>query len=351
MDEHIDSNVIFQGPNKTPQQRDEVLEEILPSMNYSNNLILKNGIQINLKDKQLWKGITIRLLFAAAAILAFSGHAQQYGSKVMKPVFTYDQQYLDQTLKSVSGSLLLLSVPKGLIATIQSTELDPQLVATKVGSIKVGQLVSPLKDIIDDIWQFLMLSTYLVVIQMAAFKLIGVVSFKFLLGFGALFCAIQYNWRSFFGKIGLSLIFLFVMSYFFYPLTLKIAATAYEQHQIESSVQLAENLGIFKEQASDIELSVKIILEKERWKENWETVMKALSQGLKIAWDATWDFIIGLILMFVLVPLLTLGTIYLICRQALIWSDMPDLRYRVEATGSHVAKKRGSRTRQKLSKT
>ena len=137
----------------------------------------------------------------------FYGYSQHLGNRFMKPVFEYDQQYLEKTLKNLGGSLFLLAVPKGVLEVMQTLELEPTAVTFKVGSAAVGRIVEPLKDIVDDIWDFLVLSTYLVLAQFAVIKLTSLISIKFFLGLGALFCAIQYNRKSVFGKIGLTLFF------------------------------------------------------------------------------------------------------------------------------------------------
>jgi hypothetical protein len=222
-------------------------------------------------------------------------------------------------------------------------EIEPSLVGSKAGSLKAGEILEPYIHIIDDIWDFLVLSTYLIIGQMAALKLIKLVAIKFFLGLGGLSCAIQYNRHTFFGKLGLTLLLLFVLTYAFYPLTLNMAAKTYESHQIETSTQVSENLGILKEQASDIELSVGSI------KDDIKLIPKILGQGIRTAWDSAMALIVGLVLMFVLLPLLTLGTIFLIAKRALNYLDMPDLSGKLESSTKKLVNKIGSRTRLSLS--
>jgi hypothetical protein len=169
------------------------------------------------------------------------------------------------------------------------------------------------------------------------------VAIKFFLGLGSLSCVIQYNRHTFFGKLGMTLILLFVLTYAFYPLTLGMAAKTYESHQIETSTQVSENLGILKEQASDIELSFGSI------KDDIKLIPKLLGQGLRTTWDAAVGLIVGLVLMFVLLPLLTLGTIFLIAKRALNYLDMPDLSNKLESSTKKLVNNIGSRTKLRLS--
>lgn len=291
------------------------------------------------KNRLSFKALAIRVILLVVAFSCFTGYSQQWGNRLMGPVFEYDQQYLEKTLKNLAGSLFLIAAPKGVLEVAQTVELEPGAATIKIGSVKIGQILEPYMHIIDDIWDFLVFSTYLVIAQVAALKLISLISIKFFLGLGVLFCAIQYNRNSVFGKIGLTLIFLFVMTYVFYPLTLGMAAKTYEQHQIEASLQLSENLGVLKEQASDIDLSIRHL------NDSIKSIPEILGQGLRTAWDATWDLVVGLMLMFVMLPLLTLGTMYLIGRKVMLYLDMPEVAGIMDTAGSHVLNKVGSRPR------
>jgi hypothetical protein len=56
----------------------------------------------------------------------------------------------------------------------------------------------------------------------------------------------------------------------------------------------------------------------------------------------------GLLLMFVMLPLMTLGTIYLIGRQAMAYLDMPKSADQLDAAGRYALNKVGRRTRSKM---
>ena len=73
-----------------------------------------------------------------------------------------------------------------------------------------------------------------------------------------------------------------------------------------------------------------------------------IGQGLRTVWDATWGMVVGLILMFIILPLFTLGTIYLIGRQAMTYLDMPEAVAKLDSAGSRVLGKVGTRSRSKL---
>jgi hypothetical protein len=102
-------------------------------------------------------------------------------------------------------------------------------------------------------------------------------------------------------------------------------------------------LGILKEQASDIELSLGNI------KENIKLIPRLLGQGIRTSWDAAMGLIVGLVLMFVLLPLLVLGTIYLIAKRTFNYLDMPDASKKLEGSTKRLVNKIGSHTKLSLS--
>jgi len=342
MDNHLDSSMISDENSQLPRHIEEEAERLLPSSR-SQQLTQAGHLNDAQKRKSLIKGFVIRCIFLILGVAAISGYMENPANRLMSPVWEYNEAYLERTLKNLGGSLFVLSVPKGILEMTKTIEVEPSFAASKVGSIKAGEILEPYIHIIDDIWDFLVLSTYLVLGQIAALHLIQLVSIKFFLGFGALACVVQYKRGSFFGKLGLTLISLFVLTYCFYPLTLNMAAKTYESHQVKTSTELSENLGILKEQASDIELSVKHI------KENIKLVPEILGQGIKTTWDAALGLVVGLILMFVLLPLMTLGSVYLITKRILIYLDMPDISDRLEHNTNRLVGKVGSSTRLKLS--
>ena len=335
MEKHIDPNLHAQEGTHLPEHFETHEKEKLIHQHSGKELIKLGYFGEALKRKPFFKALMIRCIFVLLAISAFSGMAQNATNGIMGPVWEYDQTYLEKTLINLGGSLFVLSVPKGFMEVAKTIEIEPSAHGFKAGIIKAGEIIEPYIHIIDDIWDFLVLSTYLVIGQLAALKLIKLVAIKFFLGLGSLSCVIQYNRHTFFGKLGLTLILLFFLTYAFYPLTLNMAAKTYESHQIETSTQVSENLGILKEQASDIELSYGSI----------KQIPKMLGQGIRTAWNAALGLIVGLVLMFVLLPLLTLGTIFLIAKRALTYLDMPDLSNKLESSTTRLFNKIGSRTR------
>jgi hypothetical protein len=304
---------------------------------------LKEELVSSTKDEKIISGrpfiktLIIRLLFLLLAIAAFSGTVDKLSIHIMKPVWEYDEKFLNKSLLHASGYMAVLFVPKALLASVKTVELEPTVIGSKAGKWKPGEIFDPLSDIIDDLWDYMGFVIIFVIVQITLLKLIGLVSLKVLLGIGAAFCVVQYHKGTLFGKLGYSFIILAVVTYVVFPFVLFMGAKSYESFQVDKSVRFSENLGTLKEKASDIEFTLN--------KENLKQVVKTLSQSVNTVWESSFDFFIGAILMFVLIPLLTMGMIIFILRQSLSYLDMPETAAGLETGTKKVLSRIGRRTR------
>ncbi len=286
------------------------------------------------------KGLIIRLLFLLLALAAFSGTVDKLSINIMKPVWEYDEKFLNKSLLHASGYMAILFVPKALLTSVKTVELEPTVIGSKAGKWKPGELFDPLSDIVDDLWDYMGIVIIFIIVQITTLKLIGLVSLKVLLGIGAAFCVVQYHKGTLFGKLGYSFIILSVVTYLVFPFVLFMGAKSYESFQVDKSVRFSENLGTLKEKASDIEFTLN--------KENLKQVVKTLAQSVNTVWESSFDFFIGVILMFVLIPLLTLGMIIFILRQSLSHLDMPEAAAGLETGTKKVLSRIGRRTSSRL---
>jgi len=258
----------------------------------------------------------------------------------MKPIWDYDEKFLEKSLLHASGYMAVLFVPKALLSSIKTVELEPTVIGSKAGKWKPGELFDPLLDIVDDLWDYMGIVIIFIMVQITILKLVGLVSLKVLLGIGAAFCVVQYHKGTLFGKLGYSFIILAVVTYLVFPFVLFMGAKSYESFQVDKSVRFSENLGTLKEKASDIEFTLS--------KENLKQVVKTLAQSVNTVWESSLDFFIGMLLMFVLVPLLTLGMIIFILRQSLSYLDMPEAAAGLETGTKKVLSRIGRRTRSRF---
>jgi len=283
------------------------------------------------------KGLIIRLLFLFLALAALSGTVDKLSIHIMKPVWEYDEKFINKSLLHASGYMAILFVPKALLTSVKTVELEPTVIGSKAGKWKPGELFDPLSDIVDDLWDYMGIVLIFIIVQITTLKLIGLVSLKILLGIGAAFCVVQYHKGTLFGKLGYSFIILAVVTYLVFPFVLFMGAKSYESFQVDKSIRFSENMGTLKEKASDIEFTLN--------KENLKQVVKTLTQSVNTVWESSFDFFIGVILMFVLIPLLTMGMIIFILRQSLSYLDMPEAATGLETGTKKVLSRIGRRTR------
>ena len=323
---------------------DSINEEIVKTNVVDHEL--KEELVSSTKDEKIVSGrpfvkaLIIRFLFLLLALAAFSGTVDKLSINIMKPVWEYDEKFLEKSLLHASGYMIVLSVPKAFLSSAESIEIEPSVVLIKAGKWKAGELLDPLLEIVDDLWDYMGIVIIFIIIQITFLKLIGLVSLKVLLGIGAAFCVVQYHKGTLFGKLGYSFIILAVVTYLVFPFVLFMGAKSYESFQVDKSVRFSENLGTLKEKASDVEFTLS--------KENLKQVVKTLAQSVNTVWESSLDFFIGMLLMFVLVPLLTLGMIIFILRQSLSYLDMPEAAAGLETGTKKVLSRIGRRTRSRF---
>jgi len=323
---------------------DSINEEIVKTNVVDHEL--KEELVSSTKDEKivsgrpLVKALIIRFIFLVLALAAFSGTVDKLSIPIMKPIWEYDEKFLEKSLLHASGYMAVLFVPKALLSSVKTVELEPTVIGSKAGKWKPGELFDPLLDIVDDLWDYMGIVIIFIMVQITILKLVGLVSLKVLLGIGAAFCVVQYHKGTLFGKLGYSFIILAVITYLVFPSVLFMGAKSYEGFQVDKSVRFSENLGTLKEKASDIEFTLS--------KENLKQVVKTLTQSVNTVWESSLDFFIGMLLMFVLVPLLTLGMIIFILRQSLSYLDMPEAAAGLETGTKKVLSRIGRRTRSRF---
>ena len=104
---------------------------------------LKEELVSSTKDEKIIKGrpfvkaLIIRFLFLLLALAAFSGTVDKLSINIMKPVWEYDEKFLKKSLLHASGYMAILFVPKALLSSAVTVELEPSAIGSKVGKWKV----------------------------------------------------------------------------------------------------------------------------------------------------------------------------------------------------------------------
>jgi hypothetical protein len=278
-----------------------------------------NGKKINHR-RWISKVVGIRFIFLLIALIAFLGLADKLCYRVMKPVWTANEEFLEKSMIYASGGVAVLVGVDGVLSMAQSVVAEPEIAGSKVGSVGIGELISPTKGIVNDLREYLVLSIFLIITQIAIIKLISAISLKVLLGIGSGLCVFQYKRGTLCGKVGASFMIIGLLFYFVYPLAFKAGTDSYKAHQIETSIELSENFGVLKEQVADV---TDVNFSPQQLISQVKQIPMILGQGIETAWDGTMGLFVGILIMFVFVPLLSLGAVYLIGRHALRYLDMP----------------------------
>lgn len=278
--------------------------------------------------------VLIRVAFLILAIAAGTGELNRIGDPSMQLIWEYDENFLEDSFVYALGPLAGLGVLKGVITAAESVVAEPSFVGSKIGSMKIGAFLSPIKDSIEYLWDFFGLSVILIGIQLAIIKTAKFLSLKLLVGAGALCCVVGYTRRNLFGRIGFALILTGVMFYVIYPLFLFVGASAYEQHKVESEIQLAERIGIMKERADDID-----IFSISQFGESVKQIGEIFRQGTRLAWERAWSLAISYLMMLVIIPLFSLGICFFMVKKVLKYLDMHGSVLAMDTSLNQVASK------------
>ena len=165
-------------------------------------------------SKAFLKGLGIRIFFLLLAIITFIGVTDSVCQKVMHPTWKSTHDSLQTSLIHSGIWLGGLTVVDGAVDALKSATLSPEFAASKLGKMKIGKYLQPIADILKDFNHYLMIISILLLVQLSLLKVIQLYSLKFLVGFGATACAIQYRRGTFLGNIGQLFILFGIITYF-----------------------------------------------------------------------------------------------------------------------------------------
>lgn len=289
------------------------------------------------------KPIITRLLFLLLILMTATGNTDRIGRAIMSPVIDYDIDFLEDSMVKVAGYSFLFFGLKVVLDPLDSIVLEPQGLASKLGSIKVGEALEPFTELAEDGFDFMKFSAVIIAIQIAVLKLIKFLSLKLFIGAGSILCFFQYRKDSFFGRMGWILIFIGLMVFIIYPVILQVSAQSYNSFQSDRAVSFAENTGVIIEQLKDIDLT-----ELSKAKENIAHLSDVLKGGLNIIWTGLWNIIVGFILIFIITPLFSLGGMYFLTNQFLQYMDMASAQAGLDGIASKTVNSLGKRSRKRF---
>ena len=272
-------------------------------------------------------GIGARVVFAVMAALAFTGVLDMVLQVIgWDAIFERSTAMLQESITASSVMTFILATIKGLLAMLESTEAS-----LFVASVDVGALVEGLAELIDTAFRFFISMTGLIAAQISLLRIIELAAMPLLVGIGALFMVVQPGAATLFGRVGRLMLALGVIFYFVFPLLITLVAGAYETQRIEAEIASQESFGVLQEKASDLSLS-SVTDEEGR-----EQIQQTLSSGVSSTWQSFLGLVTGYLLMFIILPLASLGVSYLLLRQVLNSLGFEQATQKIDAGGKGVS--------------
>lgn len=271
--------------------------------------ILRNGI--------------VFVVFLLIFFLCINGVMEKVvGNLIMvEEVSEQNHQFLKRSLLSATGHFAVLSLAKGGVSMISNTNADIGLFGTGA-SIPIGEMISPVSDTLDAIWRFFGYSMAAVTAQMAILKFFKLISFKILVSTGALLIALSAIGFRMLKRFGTALIIIGFILYALMPYTVYSGKILFEESNMESSIALSEDLGVFKERIADIDIISKKNLTLSGAKETFADISLSLSQSVEVVLSATVKYFSNMIIMFIITPIFFYGLIYISSKKVLAYVEM-----------------------------
>lgn len=220
----------------------------------------------------------------------------------------YDQAFglLEDALKQATGTLVLLTVMKGFMQVFSSIEVSVVLANANLGGLLAG-----LKDVVDTLFRFFLSTTGLLTAQIGFLSVLKLAGLKMFIGGGALLLALNPSKSSGLGKLGIIGIAFGLVFCILFPLLVGSVGSVLNQHQMHAAIESSENLGVMREQFSDI--NIRDLTRTDGIQQTQE----AFQTGTRQIWDSMLNLFVSYTMMFIFLPLISLGVCYAIVRHIL----------------------------------
>ncbi|MES0491663.1 MAG: hypothetical protein ABUK01_16825 [Leptospirales bacterium] len=203
-----------------------------------------------------------------------------------------------------------LSIVKGILAIISSTQLNLVVVKSDIGKIFIS-----IEQTIDAIWQFFGYSMVSITVQMVLLKFFKYISLKILAPVGAFFIGISIFNLKMLRKLGLLLIATGLILYIAMPFTIYTSRAMFDEFAMDTSMDLDEKIGILKLETNDLSHGITTdvqIKQKGMFVNKLESFKAAINGSVDIMTTAAIKHLGTLMIMFIVTPLFFYGILYLV---------------------------------------
>jgi len=313
---------------------------------------LTSIIPVQARESTIFRNGLIFVVFLLIFLFSISGVLEKtVGNIIMvERVSEENHKFLKNSLGSAVGHFAILSLAKGGLAVLSNTSVTAGAVVFE-GTIPIGKFFSGISDTLDALWRFFGYSMASITAQMAILKFFKLVSFKILVPIGALLIAVSAIGFRVLRKFGAAIIIVGFILYVLMPYTVYVGKILFEESNMESSIVLSEDLGVFKEKVSDIDIISKKNLSVSGIKGTFEDISSSLSQSVDVVLSATVKYFSNMIIMFIITPLFFYGMIYVSTKKILTYVGMEHVSERLDTgiagTWGKMWKKKDQSTVQK----
>lgn len=221
-----------------------------------------------------------------------------------------NNQFLMHSLGSASSHFAVFSGAKAVIDTMASTKAG-FLGAT----INLGELLSPVRGIIDSAWKFFGYSIFSIVLQITILNFVKTIALKILVPAGAVFLAAStFTYKRILQKIGVIAILSGLILHIALPYSVFLGKIMFEETNVSTSVKLAENAGILKESLAEIKLF-------ENKTARAKSANNLASNTINLITSAANSYFTNILVLFVITPLFFYGLIYIAFKESLAYLD------------------------------
>lgn len=256
--------------------------------------------------------------FVLLAALCFLGVVNTGMDAVMAPVHGSNAEYLEKSLVYSGGVIAGLTAVRAGVSVMESGSV--KFLGT---GIEPGRAVGPVNDLLADITDYMLVYAVLIAAQMAITEVIAAVSLKYVLGAGALLCALGFGgmagrrlWRT-----GMLLISIGLVLYVVYPLVLMGSARVFEAHQARASLELSDNVRALTGQAEQMARELKGSLSSFKDAASgasavFSRLIRFARRGIATLYSAVMGLMVSMVIMFIITPVAALGISWFCIRQA-----------------------------------
>ena len=311
-----------------------------------------SSLPVQVRKSPIWQNGIIFIVFLLVFLFSITGVLEKtVGNVIMvERVSELNQQFLKRSLGSAVGHFAVLSLAKGGVSVLSNMEIDIGFMGTGA-SIPFGKLFSGISETLDALWRFFGYSMASITAQMAILKFFNLVSFKIFVPIGALLIAASAIGFLVLRKFGVAVIIVGFILYALMPYTVYVGKILFEESNMESSIVLSEDLGVFKEKVSDIDIISKKNLSLSGIRGTFEDISSSLSQSVDVVLSATVKYFSNMIIMFIITPLFFYGVIYVSTKKILAYVGMEYVSERLDSgiagTWGKMWKKKDQSTAQK----